>query len=60
MKWTPERIKQLRKLGYRQRQEDFCLLLGVGLGTLRHWEQGHGEPIGPAQILLDRLEEDLR
>ena len=57
--WIPEKIKSLRK-SYGERQEDFCQRLGVALSTLRHWEQGHGEPIGPARKLLDRLEEDLR
>jgi len=57
--WTPERIKKLRKQ-FDERQEDFCRRVGVALPTLRTWEQGLGEPNGSAQILLDRLERDLR
>lgn len=57
--WTPEKIKQLRK-DYGERQEDFCQRLGVSLPALRHWEQGLGDPSGPARILLDRLAQDLR
>lgn len=58
MRWTPDKIKNLRKR-YDERQEDFCLRLGVSVPALRHWEQGLGEPNGSAQILMDRLEEDL-
>lgn len=59
MNWPPEKIKQLRK-AYRQTQEEFAELLGVGLGTLRFWEQGQGKPTGSALRLLDRIEADLR
>ena len=58
MIWTPEKIKQLRK-EYDERQEDFCHRVGVTLSALRNWEQGRGEPGGSAQILLERLQEDL-
>ena len=58
--WTAAKIRQLRVEGYGERQEDFCKRLGVALSTLRHWEQGLGEPIGPARILLDRLAQDLK
>lgn len=33
-------------------QEEFAAMIGVPLGTLRNWEQGHREPTGPAKALL--------
>ena len=33
-------------------QPEFARLLGVGLGTLRHWEQGRRRPTGAARVLL--------
>jgi DNA-binding transcriptional regulator YiaG len=57
--WTPEKIKQLREL-YQETQVQFADRLGVGLGTLRFWEQDKGRPTGSALKLLDRLEEDLQ
>lgn len=57
--WTADRIKALRQR-YGEKQEEFCLRLGVGAGALRHWEQDRGEPNGSVQILLSRLEEDLK
>ncbi len=33
-------------------QEDFALMLGVSLATIRKWERGTGEPSGAAKILL--------
>jgi DNA-binding transcriptional regulator YiaG len=50
--------RKVRK-AFGERQEDFCQRLGVAISTLRSWEQGQGEPIGPARILLSRLKEDL-
>jgi DNA-binding transcriptional regulator YiaG len=57
MGWTSAKIKALRAR-YGEKQEEFCLRLGVNMHTLRYWEQGRGTPLGSAQILLDRLEED--
>lgn len=57
--WTPSKIKELRKK-YKETQQEFVERLGVAIDTLRHWEQGRGEPSGPASILLDRLDEDVR
>ncbi|GIW81522.1 MAG: hypothetical protein KatS3mg105_3329 [Gemmatales bacterium] len=57
-KWTPDRIRSLRE-SYNESQAVFCTRLGVGVDTLRIWEQGRGTPNGSAQILLDRLEQDL-
>lgn len=59
MTWTPEKIKDLRKR-YGEEQEEFCLRLRVSVHALRHWEQGRGRPIGPAEEVLDRLVEDLK
>jgi putative transcriptional regulator len=56
--WTAEKIRALR-LAYEETQDEFRRRLDVGLGTLRTWEQGKGVPIGPAQKLLTRLQEDL-
>lgn len=33
-------------------QSEFAVLLGVGIGTLRHWEQGMRHPTGAARVLL--------
>ena len=33
-------------------QDEFALMIGVSLGTLRNWEQGRRRPDGPAQALL--------
>lgn len=33
-------------------QPQFARLLGVGIGTLRHWEQGDRQPTGAARVLL--------
>ena len=56
-RWTAEAIKELRKR-YGETQAAFCLRLGVSPEALRVWEQGRGTPSGPAELLLDRLQED--
>jgi len=33
-------------------QEEFALMIGVSVATLRNWEQGRRVPEGPAQALL--------
>ena len=33
-------------------QEEFALLIGVSVATLRNWEQGRRVPEGPARALL--------
>ncbi|HEY3935753.1 MAG TPA: helix-turn-helix domain-containing protein [Gemmatimonadales bacterium] len=33
-------------------QEDFALMIGVSVATLRNWEQGRRVPDGPARALL--------
>lgn len=39
-------------------QEKFSLALGVGLGTIRHWERGDRRPRGPARVLLNLLRKE--
>jgi DNA-binding transcriptional regulator YiaG len=56
--WPPDRIKALRKR-YGETQQEFCERIGVDAWTLRKWEQGLRNPLGPAELLLDRLEEDI-
>jgi putative transcriptional regulator len=33
-------------------QEEFALMIGVSVATLRNWEQGRRAPDGPARALL--------
>ena len=54
--WNGKRIKALRDR-YGETQEQFCLRLRVPVGTLRWWEQDHGEPPGPATVVFDDLAE---
>ena len=54
----PKEIRDLRK-AYGEKQEEFCLRVGVSVGALRDWEQGRREPLLPIQLLLTRLKEDL-
>jgi putative transcriptional regulator len=50
-------IKALRsKIGLSQPK--FAALLHVNVGTLRNWEQGLREPIGPAKALLMAISRD--
>jgi putative transcriptional regulator len=35
-------------------QAAFASRIGVPVGTVRNWEQGHRFPQGPARVLLDR------
>jgi putative transcriptional regulator len=36
-------------------QAAFARRIGVSVGTLRNWEQGHRFPTGPARVLLALL-----
>ena len=50
-RYDPEKIRAIRiKLGLTQHR--FAVLLCVGLGTLRNWEQGRTAPEGAAIALL--------
>jgi putative transcriptional regulator len=37
-------------------QAAFASRIGVPVGTLRNWEQGHRSPQGPARVLLALLD----
>lgn len=50
-KLTPEHPRAVRAR-LNLTQEEFAAMIGVPLGTLRNWEQGHREPTGPAKALL--------
>lgn len=44
-------IKHIRE-GYYLTQEQFAIMLGISVRTLRNWEQGRRVPEGPAMVLL--------
>ena len=49
--FKPIDVKAMRAdLG--QSQEEFALMIGVSVSTLRNWEQGRRMPDGPALALL--------
>jgi putative transcriptional regulator len=49
--FAPADVKAIRnKLG--KTQQDFALMIGVSVATLRNWEQGRRTPEGPALALL--------
>ena len=49
--FKPDAVKTVRaRLG--QTQEEFALMIGVSVATLRNWEQGRRTPDGPALALL--------
>ena len=51
----PSDIKKIRQnLGLTQ--GDLALLLGVGVDTVRKWEQGRNTPEGPSRRMLQALE----
>lgn len=55
--FTPEDVRAIRdKL--RKSQDEFALMIGVSVSTLRNWEQGRRHPHGPARALLKIAAED--
>lgn len=48
---TSPDIKNIRKK-YQMTQNDFAVMIGISVKTLRNWEQGRRMPVGPARILL--------
>jgi len=46
--FAPMDIKAIRKRLNRS-QEEFALMIGVSVATLRNWEQGRRSPEGPAR-----------
>lgn len=57
--WDSAKIKALRNR-YGETQEQFAERLGVVVDTLRYWEQGRGQPKGPAEKLLTILDRNLK
>jgi putative transcriptional regulator len=49
--FKPANIKAVRA-ELDQSQEEFALMIGVSVATLRNWEQGRRVPDGPALALL--------
>ena len=49
--FKPADVKTVRA-GLGQSQEEFALMIGVSVATLRNWEQGRRTPDGPALALL--------
>jgi putative transcriptional regulator len=49
--FKPDNLKTIRA-GLGQSQEEFALMIGVSVATLRNWEQGRRTPEGPALALL--------
>ena len=48
---TPLDVKRIRQELHKTQQE-FALMLGISVATLRNWEQGRRRPDGPAKVLL--------
>lgn len=57
-KWTPSKIRHLRKNRFQLSQPLFAALLNVTASTVRAWEQGQKTPSGAAARLLQLLEKD--
>lgn len=36
----------------RKSQAEFARMIGVSVDTLQNWDQGRGQPVGPARALL--------
>ena len=49
--FKPTDVKAVRA-DLAQSQEEFALMIGVSVATLRNWEQGRRTPEGPALALL--------
>jgi putative transcriptional regulator len=49
--FAPMDIKAIRKR-LSKSQDEFALMIGVSVATLRNWEQGRRSPEGPARALL--------
>lgn len=56
--WPPAKIKALRKK-YGENQQEFSDRCRVHMSTIQTWEQGKGEPNGPATYMLDDLAEKI-
>jgi putative transcriptional regulator len=49
--FKPEDVQAIRKK-LNKSQDEFALMIGVSVATLRNWEQGRRHPHGPAKALL--------
>jgi putative transcriptional regulator len=49
--FTPADVQSIRRK-LKKSQNEFALMLGVSVATLRNWEQGRRHPHGPARALL--------
>lgn len=49
--FKPAAVKAIRK-ELDLTQEEFAMMIGVSVATLRNWEQGRRVPEGPARALL--------
>ena len=48
--FSAQDVQSIRKK-LRKSQDEFALMIGVSVATLRNWEQGRREPHGPARAL---------
>lgn len=49
--FSAEDVQAIRKR-LKKSQDEFALMIGVSVATLRNWEQGRRQPHGPARALL--------
>ena len=49
--FSPDDVQAIRKK-LKKSQDEFALMIGVSVATLRNWEQGRRQPLGPARALL--------
>jgi putative transcriptional regulator len=49
--FTADDVKSIRKK-LKKSQDEFAMMIGVSVATLRNWEQGRRQPHGPARALL--------
>lgn len=54
---TAPDVKRIRE-SYKLSQLEFAAMLGIGVATLRNWEQGRRAPDGPARVLLRVAEQN--
>ena len=59
MGWTPDRIEKFRKANGLTRKT-LAQLVGVTVTTVYQWERGLRNPSRTTQILLSRIEEEMK
>ncbi len=59
MEWSPEKIEQLRK-AHRLTRKALGEFMGVTVNAIYQWERGLRTPGKTTQILLSRVQEDLK